>query len=376
MGAVLPGRACTIFVLTDGQHTLFCNNEDFSNPSTRLWFVPEGKGFLGCAYVGFDDGWAQGGVNTAGVAFDWVADSMETWEPDPKLKPVRGNPAQRMLESCTTVEEAIDFFRRHREPGFARAHLLVADRTGASVVIGVRKGELVFDRAHRSRGIGYGGKTLATGLATSPRPEVDTGLALLRACTQEGATPTQYANLFDLQSGELTLLPSRTRRVGVRFELATELARGGQYYEIQNLGSTPSPVPLPLRPEMKRFYLDGFPPIEDREPEVTRRIRSAVVDAHAGKLNPDQYTTEFWGVIAPEQERIRSDLERLGDLIGLTLVGRSNEEGGRLYRYRIEFTKGEVLQRFVLNPEGRIQLIRPEASELKTGMNPAQGVRD
>src|SRR5215212_993 len=85
--------ACTIFILTDEDRALFCNNEDWFNRSTRLWFVPAGQGHMGCAYVGFDNGWAQGGVNEAGLAFDWVAGFEEKYEADPKLKPVRGNPS-------------------------------------------------------------------------------------------------------------------------------------------------------------------------------------------------------------------------------------------------------------------------------------------
>ena len=34
----LPASACTIFVLTDKDRALFCNNEDWSNPNTRIWF--------------------------------------------------------------------------------------------------------------------------------------------------------------------------------------------------------------------------------------------------------------------------------------------------------------------------------------------------
>jgi hypothetical protein len=71
--ASLPVLACTIFVLTDRNRALFFNNEDWLNPKTRIWFVPAGDGYFGCAYVGFDDGYAQGGLNTKGLAFDWVA---------------------------------------------------------------------------------------------------------------------------------------------------------------------------------------------------------------------------------------------------------------------------------------------------------------
>ena len=70
---VSSASACTIFVLTDTNHALFCNNEDWTDNKTRIWFLPAGGGYHGAAYVGFDNGWAQGGLNTEGLAFDWVA---------------------------------------------------------------------------------------------------------------------------------------------------------------------------------------------------------------------------------------------------------------------------------------------------------------
>ena len=102
----VPASSCTIFVLTNDQRVLFCNNEDFSNPKTRIWFVTAGDGHYGCAYVGFDNGWAQGGMNTKGLAFDWVAGYTEKWKPERGMKKVRGNPSERgcyprwLLRSC------------------------------------------------------------------------------------------------------------------------------------------------------------------------------------------------------------------------------------------------------------------------------------
>ena len=74
-------QTSTICVLTDTHHVLFCNNEDWSNPNTRIWFVPSSEHY-GCAYVGFDNAWGQGGLNTKGLAFDWVAGFKEKWERD------------------------------------------------------------------------------------------------------------------------------------------------------------------------------------------------------------------------------------------------------------------------------------------------------
>jgi penicillin V acylase-like amidase (Ntn superfamily) len=71
--ASMPVHACTIFVLTNTNRALFCNNEDWSETKTRIWFLPAGDGYYGAVYVGFDNGFAQGGLNTEGLAFDGVA---------------------------------------------------------------------------------------------------------------------------------------------------------------------------------------------------------------------------------------------------------------------------------------------------------------
>jgi penicillin V acylase-like amidase (Ntn superfamily) len=123
--AITPARACTIFVLTDTNRALFCNNEDWSNPNTRVWFVPARWGDYGYAAVGFDDGWSQGGINTKGLAYDVVAGFQEKWKADFKLLPARGHSPLRMLATCATVEEAIAFYRKRQEPGFSRCKILV-----------------------------------------------------------------------------------------------------------------------------------------------------------------------------------------------------------------------------------------------------------
>jgi hypothetical protein len=107
--AFQPARACTIFILTDTNRVLFCNNEDWSNPNTRIWFVPAGVGYYGCVYVGYDDGWARGGLNTEGLACDWVGGFTEEWKAGPRERCVRGNPTERLLESCASVSDAIAF---------------------------------------------------------------------------------------------------------------------------------------------------------------------------------------------------------------------------------------------------------------------------
>lgn len=360
-----PILACTIFVLTDNNRALFFNNEDWLNPKTRIWFVPAGDRHYGCAYVGFDDGYAQGGLNTKGLAFDWVAGFMEKWEPDLSMQSVRGNPSERMLETCATVEDAIAFYRRHREPDFSRARILIADRTGASVIIGAKDGHLQVEKAHRSRGFGYGGRMLEKMLAKPPEPTVANGVAILKACLQAGQTATKYSNVFDLKSGDIFLFPSPGRDDDVKFNLAVELEKGGHYYDIPQIRQQIANAPLPLLNNMKRFFLDKFKPIPDKEPNITKHLRAIIQDAMGGNMRPDDYTADLWKGLSPVQKDIQADLNRLGDLVSLTLVDRRAEGSKRSYRYRLEFKNATVLQHFVLDEQNKVALIQSEGSERK-----------
>jgi hypothetical protein len=234
-------HACTIFVLTGPDRTLFCNNEDWSNPNTRIWFEPGGTPFPsgaathGCGYVGFDDGWAQGGVNTEGLAFDWVAGFTEQWERLPGLKTVNGNSAQRMLETCATVEEAAAFFRKHWEPAFSHAKILVADRTGTSAIIGARDGRLEVAILRRSRGFGFAGRIVERMLAENPEPDPANAVRILRAALQEGQYATKYSNVFDLNTGDIFLYRFPEQDRAVRLSLNGELKRGRHSYDIPRI---------------------------------------------------------------------------------------------------------------------------------------------
>ena len=110
---IYPLYACTIFVFVDNDSVLFCNNEDSSNPITRIWFQPAGEDFMGCGYVGLDNGWPQGGLNSAGLCFDWVAGFHEKWEKSNQQKYARMYPCQRMLETCKTIKEAIQYYNTY-----------------------------------------------------------------------------------------------------------------------------------------------------------------------------------------------------------------------------------------------------------------------
>ncbi|HWD93842.1 MAG TPA: hypothetical protein VG938_15990 [Verrucomicrobiae bacterium] len=238
--------ACTIFVLTDTNRVLFCNNEDWSDFKTRVWFVPGGRGTNGCAYVGFADGVAQGGVNTRGLAYDWVAGYNQKLDPEPGKKRIKGNLSVRMLETCATVEDVVAFYRAYAEPAFAMGKTLVADRTGASVIIGAKDGHVVFERESKCRGFGYGQPALAKMLTPTTEPTLLNAATILRAARQEGQYATKYSNVYDLNSGDIFLFPNPGRDDMVTIHLTEELKKGKHGYDMPNIKEELKQSPRPV----------------------------------------------------------------------------------------------------------------------------------
>jgi hypothetical protein len=348
-GSIPSAQACSIFVLTDGQRALFGNNEDWSNPNTRIWFVSATNGHYGCVYVGFDNGWAQGGMNTKGVAFDWVAGFKEPYQPDPSLRQVPGNPSERMLETCANIEEAMNFYRSNREPSFTYAKILVADGTGASFILGAGDGRLHFERTNCSRGFGYGGATLQKMLAENPAPSVTNASRILRTCAQKGAYATKYSNVFDLKSQDIFLFPFPGQDQEVSLNLAAELKKGEHYYAMAAIDEQMKQPPKSL-PSVAHSK-----PIPDKEPKVTAHVRALIQDAIGGTMRGEDYTDETWKEIAPKQQSLQSQLRSMGDLVSLTLVDRSEQGGKRTYRYLVEFKTMKVLQRFVFDGNNKVE---------------------
>ena len=343
-------QACTIFVLTDANRVLFCNNEDALSPMTRIWFVPASEGRYGCAYVGFDNGWGQGGLNTEGLAYDWVAGWKEEWKLGAGQARIEGNPAERMLATCATLDEAVAFFRKHYEPGFGYARILVADKTGASAMIRAKDGTLFVDPQNQCRGFGYGQRTLDQMLEPSSEPTVANGMKILRACIQP--LGTRYSNIFDLKTGDIFIF--RPSEAEMKLHLAAELKKGAHYYDIPQLGEQLKEAPRPLA-RMKRFVTEPFQAGPDPEPKVTAEFRKRFDDAARGKMRASDYGPEFWKTISGKQKEIQADVKALGKLISVMPVQRSKAGQERCYWYRLEFTKGTVFQAVILDAENRVK---------------------
>lgn len=352
----LSSRACTIFILTDDKTALFCNNEDWSSAATRLWFVPGGTNHFACVYVGFDNGWAQGGVNSEGLAFDWVAGGSFDYNLDTKHESVRGNSSQRMLESCSTVAEAVAFYKKHREASFSRARVLVADRTGASAIIGARDGQVFAEISNTSRGFGYGNRPLQEALLKKPKPTINAALTILRACSQKGEFATKYSNVFDLKSGDIHIFsPDSERPITLNF--AAELVKGPHYYDIPKLHEQLAAPPKPLLQNMRRLPLDAYKTIPDHSPEITAQIRGMLERSAREPLRETDYAPDFWKKLAPQAGEIHKQLRDLGPLNSIDRVETDPGDSPRAHRFRIDFEYATILVGYVLDEQNRIASI-------------------
>jgi hypothetical protein len=248
-------HACTVFTITGGEQILFCDNEDFSNPRTRIWFVPRSATKHGCVYLGFDDGWGQNGLNDQGLAYGWVAGFKEAWQRLPQMKTIDGKPCHQMLESCATVEEAIRFFRQHWEESFSYGRLLVADRTGKSVILRAKDGKLDAPIVTRSQGMGHRfgmrGDEAIPMLAKISQPTLADAARLLEFTRQEGVNATKYSVVFDLKACDIWLYRFPEQPDPVRFDLTQELENDPHHYDIPLLPKQLKQKLRPLTDEMK-----------------------------------------------------------------------------------------------------------------------------
>jgi len=335
-------HACTIFVLTDSEHSLFCNNEDWADRPTRIWFVPAGDGNFGCAYVGFSDGKAQGGLNTEGLAYDVVAGRPGNVTPDDSLPRVRGNPCQRMLETCRTVGEAIEFFRSH-QIGFGGAEMFVADRSGRSAILGPDNGKLDVQESDRCHALGYGRDKVDALLALSREPSFTNGAKILEAAAQHGATATRYSTTYDLKTGTIMVYQFLQKRAPQELSLTNELSKGAHYYDLKEIQHQVTAAPRPLPANCVRFPLDQMLPIVDPEPKTTDHLKSIFEDTINGSMKASNFTPAAWKRESATPKQSQAFLQKLGALQNLCLVERQAKGNRQELRYRVHFTNADLL---------------------------------
>ena len=235
--------ACTIFSAADGDTVLFGNNEDWLEKDTYIWFVPQSEGEYGRACVGFENAHPQGGVNDQGLAIDWVAykDALpENLAPElPGKQNVQGDINDVLLGTCATVDDLIAFYQHHNDPNLGYATLLAADRSGAVVSVSWDKaaGDIAVNRTEgKMRSVGYGARVVGERFVRDSAVTPEAFRGLLEAAVQTDMT--LYSNIFDLNTGDITLYCGSGFDESVHLNLHEELQKGAHILYIPSLFKT------------------------------------------------------------------------------------------------------------------------------------------
>jgi penicillin V acylase-like amidase (Ntn superfamily) len=209
-------------------------------------------------YVGFNNGWGQGGLNEKGLAYDWVAGYLSDYNPSSNLQKVLGNPSHRMLETCATVDEAILFYQKYREPSFSFAKLFIADTSGNSIIIQANSGTLEFLKTNKSRVLGYGEHTFNQLLSENSSVELSSAKNILSSCIQTGKYGTKYSTVYDLKTKDIYVYSNANFENVCILNLEDELKKSTHYYEIPHIKEQVLQSVKPLRIIMKRNIILFF----------------------------------------------------------------------------------------------------------------------
>ena len=273
-GALLsgaPARACTVFCYSQGDTVLAGRSFDIpDNPNLGMLLVPataKTHGWFSCCRFAYP--WADG-MNDQGLFFA-VADV-----PTPTYYMTRSSrhPAELqafatgLLGNCATVDEAIRWCKKQPIYGWADKssegyykfaspqHMLVADRSGDSVVFEWYRGKITMTRKR-------GRYQLMTNFLLSdpkagsypcPRYITDTMIfdkatgPALQTCQQVLETTsvrsTRYSLLCDLTHGDVTIYLRRGFEQPKTIHLADELQKGRHEIDLDQWFGRPGPEPV------------------------------------------------------------------------------------------------------------------------------------
>lgn len=234
--SAFPAFPCLIFVLTNNNHVLVGNHEDWTARDARLRFIPATEGRLAVAVFDFEsEGFIQGGVNETGLFFDATATPFVSLDDQRKPPFEGGDMWLALLQQCRNVTEAIAFIGRYQIPELERVHLMFADKTGNSVIVGAYEGKITYTWKTQPFQVltnfnivdpEYGGE--------QPCPRFATATTLLG----RGADPfdvlrqttqgelTVYTSLFDLTAGTLQVSYQADFSKVMRYSLVQEWKLG------------------------------------------------------------------------------------------------------------------------------------------------------
>ena len=231
---------CTIFVFTQQGKTYFCNNEDYSNPDTEIHFNPSENGKYAWVYLGFSNNWAQGGVNEKGLCWDWVSrggDYEYSWKVDNTKITMMGNPCEKMITECATVDDAIKFYEKYNDRSLKESRIMLGDKSGNSAIIEWKDGKIhIIRNSSNLQAFGYGGYSVESYFSNnSGEKNIAYFAEALNVAHQEGQYPTLYSNIISLSDGKIYLYKDHNYSEYIEIDYLAKLKGGYTKYKIIDL---------------------------------------------------------------------------------------------------------------------------------------------
>ena len=244
----ITADACTIFMGISNGKVLVGNNEDFIDPNTFVWFLPEEKNKYGRVYFGFNTELPQGGMNERGLFFDCAAVPARIGKHFNKKTTYKGNLMKLAIETCSNIEEVITLFKKY-ERSFMTYQILFADKNGNSVIIesdtmiAKEKEYQIATNFYQSLSLSKISDYSALQryqiadslLSTNNNYTVDYFRTILDKTHQEGFSPTQYSNIYDLSNGDIYVYLFHDYHDVCKLNLFEELKKGRHSHRISIL---------------------------------------------------------------------------------------------------------------------------------------------
>lgn len=241
--------ACTgFYVYRDGK-IYAGNNEDYSNPNTKMWIIPGDQGSYGRIYFGMDNYYPQGGINEKGLFFDGFATQpLPVSKSENKLNYTTASffniIQNEILSTCSNVDEVISFLNKYNLDFLERAMLFFGDAHGNSIIV---EGDSILRKDKdfqvvtnfyqtQTNEVTCGRFITATDMLSSNKNiSVDYCRDILNSTHAEGNNVTLYSQVYDIKNMKIHIYNFHNFDECVTIDIKEELKKGLSYYDLPAL---------------------------------------------------------------------------------------------------------------------------------------------
>lgn len=234
--------ACTIFKVTKAGRTFVGNNEDGTDGTTHLWFLPASKGKFGRVYFTLSDKWPQGGMNDQGLFYDGTANPWKEVVKSSDKTVYNGNLSEKILEECSNVFEAIALLKKYNLNYFRNGQMFLTDRFGNSAI--VEGDTIIYSNTNYQIATNFYHSDTELGGYPCHRYDITEAMVqnmsqlsmdairnILQAVHLDGYSFTQYSTIYELGNMKIQYFEDSDFSKYVEIDLKTELKEGERWFE-------------------------------------------------------------------------------------------------------------------------------------------------